>query len=278
MITIFQGFLQVFFIAGWKFDSKTFMANELLFLYYMTGITLFVTPLPLFCILCGLDSYSYIIMDIFMPHPYYHDFIMVIWTTILSYILLSFLVYILFKQMGIVLAFVNAFGIVFNSVLSTLEKSNLSTPQQLKVYSSLQICFKICGKLTDQIMATLFIWGLSICSILPWIAIKCIGIVPLFIVIGAVAATIGGVLIAVANLQMFTSIRQKSLEFIASGRASVFTFNRSKSWYYYLTKWRAQQVINMTCGGLFPISKHAIMVYLDVLSTNITNSVLLIHP
>jgi len=60
--------------------------------------------------------------------------------------------------------------------------------------------------------------------------------------------------------------------------ARVHTFNSRRHNYFYTLKWKAQQPLPAYCGEQFQMSTEAVMLYLEVISSNVTNALLLIKP
>jgi len=265
---------------AWKFRKGQFLANELLLLYYMIGIIVFVTPAPVFFILLEIDPVTSILSDLFLPHPFYHNFFHIISTAIISLYAFAFGFYTTYKQIGVYITFGTAFGIVLTSVLSNFEElSKNSSPRKvLQGYCTFRVIFKTVDILTSENTVTLLMWSLMAFSLCPWLYIRCFKILPLFIVLAALAATLGGVGLTLVIMQLLIGVHLKSIDFVKSQRACYFTFNRSKGNYYCTRKWKAQQPLRLTCGGYFPLSENVIMVYLSILSTNVCNAVLLVKP
>ncbi len=94
----------------------------------------------------------------------------------------------------------------------------------------------------------------------------------------AVAAFIGELSIAICFLRFGLYSRWYSMQLVDTKRRQYFSYNRKIKNYVYTICWKAQKDLPVTCGSNFAMSKNAVNNYLQVLSTNVTNAVLLIKP
>ncbi|CAL8068667.1 unnamed protein product [Orchesella dallaii] len=162
--------------------------------------------------------------------------------------------------------------------VNTLLSHNLNRREFLRRFIYLRVLIAhlrvfICKIAMDLVSGSLFIL-----TVFAWFSVRGFFIFPLFIPVAGVSAFVGGLGIAIFALQEITSIREQSNAIIRNRRAQHHSFNRSRTDYYHTAKWKAQLAFPLQCGDKFMFSKGAIMDYLNVLSTNITNSVLLLIP
>jgi len=277
-----SGFISIkipLIVLGWRFKKDEFLANELLLLYTIIGCTVFVAPCPLLLTLLGVDPFSSVISVLLLDHPYYHTISDMLYTAAVSLIGFSFGLYIVYKQVLVFVVIETVFGITSTSLVSTLKESvDLSSQKVMKGFCAFQVIFKISNKFTSDVTGTLVVFSFIICSLFPWLWIRCFYILPFFIPVAAMAATLVAVALSVYILQLLNGIHIRSKELVESQRARYFTFNRSKKNYYYTCRWKAVQPLRLNCGGLLPLSRNVIKTYLNALNTSVFDAVLLIDP
>ncbi len=73
-------------------------------------------------------------------------------------------------------------------------------------------------------------------------------------------------------------ICELSQKFVLQGRAIYHTFNRNKTTYYYLIRWKSQRLLPVRFGVQFTLNQTAEMNYYQVFINNIFNAILLYNP
>ncbi len=131
-----------------------------------------------------------------------------------------------------------------------------------QIISQLMLFFIIC----TQIYLTLLAW------------INCGNILPSFFIFASGSGFVGGLIFCVLILRLALHTAVYSSDLVEKKRAQFFGCNQVKRHYYYTAKWNACKEVGIGFGSLFKINKDVITIYLEVLSTNITDAVLLIVP
>ncbi len=115
-------------------------------------------------------------------------------------------------------------------------------------------------------------------TLLAWLSINAFKNLPIFIVVATTAAFAGGIGIVVFLLRVLLFARLYSKQLINQKRKRWAMYSNRKRTYYYTLKWKAQMELQLTCGKQFCISESAVNNYFYVLTTNLTNAILLIAP
>lgn len=115
-------------------------------------------------------------------------------------------------------------------------------------------------------------------ALLAWLSINAFKIFPLYIVAATVDAFAGGIGIVVFLLRILLLARLYSKQLVNRKRKGWTMYANKKITFYYTVKWKAQMELQLTCGKQFYINESAVNNYLYVLTTNLTNAILLITP
>ncbi|CAL8069350.1 unnamed protein product [Orchesella dallaii] len=247
--------------------------------YLIIGIVVFPLPGSVVATFYNLNPFQHIINETVLPHPYFHTLTMVVLRNVVSWLLLSSVLWLLFVRIlflaiaGPILA-----SVTLDAQIQSLIKGRLSERQILRNYIRLWLLLAEIQLLLNRIIFLLISWSQVFILLLVWASIRCFDILPKFMLVGAFAAMIGGIGLATLLLISSSNIRLNSLRLVNSKRCKYHGYNRHRSNYYYTLKWRAQQAIPLSCGTHFKMSMDAVMIYLKVLTENALNAILLIIP
>jgi len=266
------------FFPEWLLREKDALNQGHLLRFVSTDVLLFVTPLPFLLVLMDLDGYGPILNDLFLPLPFYHGLNIIVVKKFTSLVLCCFAYYITFKHVLISLFMSSTLAISTMSYLKTLENDAFTPQRYLRCYTYFWLVASTGRNLMGYLILTLLCSGLFGYTLTAWFSINCYYQLPTFLLLGTIAATVGGTSLAICILELAVQCRLKSKEIVRKKTAFYFTFNRSRRNYFLLMQWKAQQAIPLTCGERFALGEGTVMNFLRVLSENITNAVLLIFP
>lgn len=161
----------------------------------------------------------------------------------------------------------------------TNDKSNLYLEEYTVLhFEMISVLFMIIKVLVSKFAFVLIIWSQLTLTCFAWLSVYCYTNGPVFIGITTSTAFLGGCGLATLLIKMFTDARLISLN-ILNVKREQFSGSFYRKWSnkkYISSKWRSLQPLPIYCGSQFVFSKHALINYVDVLNTNVTNAVLLI--
>jgi len=198
--------------------------------------------------------------------------------TLISLVLLEVGAIIFFKILFIAVTVAIVLGISTNSYLFSLGSRKLSGKNVLRYYEHLMIIAMLGRTFVAFLCLSFVAWTVPFFSTIAWFSVRCAGIMPAFVIVAASAGFVGGVGLAIQILYQMANVRVISDNFIKSQRARFHTFNSRRYNYFYTLKWKAQQPIPAYCGEQFQMSREAVILYLEVIITNVTDALLLIKP
>lgn len=170
--------------------------------------------------------------------------------------------------------------------LSKLVKSfNRNEVVIIKYYEHLTLLFNACADFLNQRNMALVISTQVSLVMSLWLAVNCYKFLPFLIVFTSVYGFFAGLGIALCLLRIFTFARIQSAELInevlcmGSTKYCGYGMKARKSQQQMILqrKWWAQQELQIKCGQRFAFSKDAILNYLNILNSNLTNAVLLLQ-
>ncbi len=148
----------------------------------------------------------------------------------------------------------------------------------LKYYFRVLVFIRHAEQFISDLMSYLIIFGQIYLTLLAWMFINCSNTLPPFILACCGTCFFGGLILSVLILRLAVYAAIYSSDLVENKRAQFFGCNRIKRQYYYTVKWKACKAVSISFGSLFNISKDVITIYVEVLSANITDAVLLIIP
>jgi len=246
---------------------------------YMAGTLMFGVPLPLLVSFVGFNPCYVILEEFFLPHPYDQTSLQILFAFIFSFIILEGIVSIFYKGAGIAITVALLLCLAPKSYLLTLSNvKTLEQDQYLRFYRYLQVFAKL-GKTFIGSMTISFVSYSQVClTIIAWFTVRCVEIVPTYFVIGGAISFLGGLGLQVFILCEMASAHIISASFVKTQRARFHSYNRGRRTYIYTLGWKSRHPVAAYCGEQFIFTKDSIMAYLEMLSTNVTNAVLLIIP
>lgn len=154
----------------------------------------------------------------------------------------------------------------------------------LKYYMQITIVYSAYAKYVNDDIFALVIFSQIVLTGFVWLSINCGKLLPMFLICCFSCAFVGGLGLALYIFNLLATARLLSGRLIELGkggkRVKLFCMvsrRRANFAAKILQKrWIAQKQLPINCGQAFAFSKNAIMNYLNVLSTNLTNAVLLI--
>lgn len=267
---------------GFRFRRNTasFDLPGFLLVYFMTGAIFFGLPLPVLLWYLELDPIQVFLERFILSKAYFRGNLEIVFSTIFSLIGTMIGFYIIVKIVFLALVTPIFMGISADSFFYTLTSDALiySENEFISHFVCLRILCMLAREFISYLTLDLVTWSQFFLTGCAWISVHGFQVLPIFVVTTTSAAFVGGLGMAICILHNTTNARLLSIEIIDRQKNRWYTLARSKMTYYYFVKWKAQQPLPINCGQNFALSKDAIMNYLDVLSVNVTNAVLLIQP
>lgn len=233
---------------------------------------------PLIVVFANMDPFYYV-FEIFLPSPYYRS-ISAVLGTILVRIFLSILgtfEYCRFATFHLFLVISGACAMItcLKQLTNPFRKSEQSI---LNIYTRLRIILKVLDDFLRHVVMLLMICTQVVVTGLWWIVIKCSGVLPLSIYIMACLVALISACVVVILLPRGVEISDASEKFVEFKKASYHTYNKFNHKRYFYLQWKSQRMLPIRFGVQFIVNKDTPINYLNVLITNLTNGILLIHP
>lgn len=257
----------------------------ILLAYLMAGIIVFGTPYPIIITILGVNPFSQTINDfIFTDSMYSKNTTELIISEVISYVLFAGCVYLFFKYTFIFLLVPCLMLVTTASLFQMFNRyDTIKTHSEdflLHHFESTRLVCAIAKDFVGQQTLHSIIASQGFLTITAWLSINCNRILPAFVVVTMTAAFLGCLGLSTFILTMMANARAVSSEIIRRKRAE-FTSTLHGRWVknkYFGLKWKAQRPLPLYCGTNFAINKDAVLNFISVLTTNITNAVLLIVP
>lgn len=251
----------------------------------MIGVIVFGPPTPLVVSLFGINPVSTILEHLnLVDDPYHRSFSDIVKLELFSLIVLGIGFYMFVRYLFVMLLLTVLSGVSGMAGLEMIirkDKTKQFPEEDLaRQYEMVLVVFTILKIFFAQFGLIFVVFTQLFLTILSWLSINCFGAVPMFVTLTASAAFVGGLAFSVSILAIYTNARVVSIYFVSRKRkesAGEFYGKWLKA-KYVCRKWWSLQPIPIYGGSHFAFSKHAIINFFDVLSSNITNAVLLIFP
>lgn len=165
-------------------------------------------------------------------------------------------------------------------IMAATGSQRSSEMRIIQHYEVLLLMFSIIRHVNSQNILYVIVFSQVLLTTSAWIAINCSEIMPAIVTLNAFLALIGGLGYTILLLTIFAHIRLRSHALIHRKRqeCKVVYCGKLTDRKYMSRKWRALRPLPIYCGRHFSLSKEAVMNYVSVLSTNVINAILLIHP
>ncbi len=252
----------------------------LLMIYFMIGINVFVIPCPLVHSFFDLNPVMVIMNHLVLPDAKHRSLNTILTTELFAMFINLILIYMIFKYLFIILVYLIILGLQFKQYTKTLllHIRNYSDPEIISFYMIVTVVLMI----IRDFMCQQILYGLTFVQVMltlfAWLSINAFNSLPLFIIAATIAAFAGGIGIVIFLLRILLFARLYSKQLVTQKRKRWTMHANRKRTYYFTVKWKAQMELQLTCGQQFSINEYAVNNYLFVLTSNITNAILLITP
>lgn len=256
-----------------KLDIAGLMMNWLILLF-----AVFVLPVTLIFSMLQLDPIYLITRELVLSkmdqNVSLNNFV-----TILSVILFSSSGCILFKFLFIFVYILTLLLSHANNYACTFNAANILTKiLQLKYYIVCRVFMLILRGFISELMIHFIIGGQMVLTTFSWMTINCAHMLPKFVILCTATTVIGGLVMWITVLKIALHVKLYSAQLLNRRRNEYLKSNKNKFRYYFVAKWRAQNELKISCGNHFTITKNAVNIFITVLNTNITDSILLVVP
>lgn len=153
----------------------------------------------------------------------------------------------------------------------------------LKCYREMLVLYAAVEKPLSNIMMYNVVFSQLLLTQLLWIAVNCYGQIHMFIVMSCGSAFVGGLGLIMFKLHIYALSRETSQQIVdqaVGGYKRMFQLRRGGSNQAFgvvtIRCWWAQRALPIKCGARFSFSTDATMNFLSVLTSNLTNALLLI--
>lgn len=275
-----------FTFAGLDFSNKN--NNDIagfLLAFLIIGSAFFFLPFPVVVWFIDLNPVSEVVANLnILPHVYYRSAGEIVFANIFSLLLFTLGIYTCMKYVFIFILIPTLMGVYAMTVFQTLIASEMTNEYSedlpLFIFEFILMVATIEKEFIAQLTFNLIVTSQLVLTIFAWLSINCFRIIPVFIVATAIGSFACGFSVAYFLLMNTTNVRLVSAEIIQRKR-NQYSGRHCGKWSkerYLNLKWKAQQPLPLYCGSNFALSKDAIINYINVLNTNITNAILLIFP
>lgn len=249
-------------------------------IYFMIGINVFIIPCPLVHWFFDLDPVFVVMNYLVLPDAYYRSWNTIVACELLAMLIDLILIYIIFKYLFIILVYLIMLGLQFKQYTKALilQVRNHTEPELISFYMIVSVMLMI----IRDFMCQQILYGLTfvqfILTLFAWLSINAFHSLPSFIIAAVGAAFVGGIGIVIVLLRILLFARLYSKQLVNQKRKRWAMNSSRKRTYYYTVKWKAQMELQINCGEQFAINEYAVNNYLFMLTTNVTNAILLITP
>lgn len=248
--------------------------------YVILCLSVFVPPLPFLLVILKIDPF-YIMKQAFWnesplicsSNPCFPEiFIRLALTSLFFYVVTKFI----FMDLYILSLLINH----VRNYCNTLDgmQGRLSNNLLLEYYFRVLVFIRNTDQFTSDLMLYFIIFGQILLTFFAWMIVHCRELLPVFIIAACANLFVGGIFLSIFILRVAAYVQAYSSELVDKKRAQFFGRDCRKLQYYFTAKWRAYKKARIGFGSRFVISKDSINVYVEVLTNNITDSVLLVIP
>lgn len=233
---------------------------------------------PIIVVFADIDPFYYV-LEILLPSAYDRSISQILGTIFLRVFLstLGAFEYCRFSSFHLFFAISGACAMItcLKQLTNPFRKSEQSV---LSIYTQLRIILKVLDDFLRHVVMLLMICTQVVATSLWWIVIKCYGVLPLSVYMMACIVALINTFVVVILLPRGVEISDSSEKFVEYKKASNHTYNKFNPKRYFYLQWKSQRMLPIRFGVQFIVNKHTPINYLNVLVTNLTNAILLIHP
>ncbi len=160
---------------------------------------------------------------------------------------------------------------------SPINRFEISSKNSRIVYF-VKSCLKIGDYTTRNLVILTMVVAQIIITTLWWMVHKCWDWLPFYILLPAILVIIFDIGAVFALMPCAVELGEASSKYISKHIAALHTFNRRYRNYYWLLKWKSEQMLAIRFGVQFIVSKQSAVKYFEVLMDKLTNAILLINP
>lgn len=143
-------------------------------------------------------------------------------------------------------------------------------------YVKLWICIKQLENFLSNFLFVTVASGQIILTLAAWIAVKAHDIAPTFVLAMFAILCLGGIGFLNFILKFLASLRIQSIKLICCQIYKLRQMQRSLTNKCTSRQWSSHQPVPLRCGDHFCYTKESCTIYMEALSSNITNAILLI--
>lgn len=231
----------------------------------------------------GFNPFSHIITHMSVTTcPYQRELSEIVIIEVVSFAMLVIAIYMTIRYFSIFLMCCVLMGVATKAGLQMItkqDKAKLDSEDSIVgTLEMMRVLYTIIKYLFSQTALNLILFSQIMLTVGAWVTISVYSMIPLFLNVMTITGLAGSLALCFLLLNTFTNARLISNHFIMLkrdqfGGRHYGTWSKSK---YYAGRWKSQQPLTIYCGSQFAFSKNAIINYMDVLNSNITNAVLLI--
>lgn len=253
--------------------SNQIDTKGLVMFYYLLGMLVFYYPVTIIVWYLHFDPLSVVLSYMFdagNSTGYIYAFLR------LSALIVNVLVlWAVPRGFGVCLFVIIMFLSSTDNYLEAIGRSkNCDKLHILQHYQNLTIIYNAIRLVFGCVALGLVVTSQLLLVQLAWFCINCFAVIPFFIVISFGAAFVGGLGIAILLFQEAAEIKTESTKLLEMMVMRFVGCNNKEERYWY-RKWKAQLPLVVHCGEQFVFMRDSITIYLDLLTNNITNAVLL---
>ncbi len=225
-----------------------------------------------------LDPFYYI-FELILPSVYERSLHLILTIPLIRIFLLFVCTFEFARFMAIILF--TCLIIVFTMISclhQVVQQSHKSEHQTIQHYSQLRILCNSCDYFLRHL--TLFMISCSqvIIICMCWAIVKCWDVLPFYMASIFVLTATGSAFGTLLLLPHAVEICIRSKVFVDENKTSYHTFNRYHKTRCFYLRWKSQRALAIRFGSQFNFNESTLRDYLQVLVTNLTNAIFLIHP
>jgi len=260
-------------------SREHFLAGIVLDLF-MVAVMFFGIPVPLVGWVFELEPFSIILNELLLPHGYDQTLLIIILKNVYSLGATLICIWYVAKYLCVAIIVPLVMGVAGKSYYAALtwiyNKMLISENTYLKYFIHYRVFVVIAEKFISRLTLVLVIYSQVVLTGVGWMAVNGFYTFPPLMVAFAICMFVCGLPITIFLLHQTTYCRLLSVKVGDEKRNLFHTSKRNGPGYYMMLKWKAQQPFSLRCGDMFLLTKDAIINYVYVLNTNLTNAILLI--
>lgn len=227
-----------------------------------------------------LDPLS-LAIEIILPHPYYRQVKHILFSLVIRFGINTIRGIEIGRILAVTTLILFTTGLGITSIIKKLLQGRPLLFEHRALFYTLKfdLIHKTMEDLTSKLIAGMWVCGQAATSITIFMSVKSWGRLPPLMSALFPPFSLTLLYMALLPLSMIKKAMERYGNYLTGKRNKYYGFRDKKNHVgcWYCLMWRAKRLIRVKCGNMFVIDRYAIILYLQSLTTWVTNAVLMVN-